>query len=280
MTKPWQQAAWKAKRNSILTERPACEICGRGNEQGKTLVLHQPLELEQTQRITVDQVVSRWFHAPEHAQLVVTLWQACQQEAQVQPVRRLACPMGHVHVRWELSRQTYVCYPCGAGQPFPVEVAEIEWVSPHEKARMSRQVYRRFKALHLTQALAEVKAHNTKASAFSSSLEGVQVLCKGCHLAIHQGKKLCPSCKRRFTKFATCFECLPEDEKARLRERQQARARAAWTAAQWEAEYPAYAEHQQWLDMVDRAYDGDAEAEAWLDEYAARQDALMKQEGC
>jgi len=44
------------------------------------------------------------------------------------------------------------------------------------------------------------------------------VLCNRCHLALHKGMRLCPVCKRRYTRYSSCYTCLPEAEKKRMQE--------------------------------------------------------------
>ena len=44
------------------------------------------------------------------------------------------------------------------------------------------------------------------------SLEGIIILCRRCHLAVHRGMHLCPKCKKHYThnQYDVCFNCLPE----------------------------------------------------------------------
>lgn len=44
------------------------------------------------------------------------------------------------------------------------------------------------------------------------------ILCNRCHLALHKGMCLCPVCKQKYTRYSSCYTCLPEAEKKRMRE--------------------------------------------------------------
>ena len=247
-TKPWQQARWKKKREEILTERRFCEICSQGPEQGKVLVLHHPTEMEETKRIPLlskERVIYQWFHDPRFRDAVKAL-----DTEEPATVRRLACPRGHVTVRWNVTLSAFVCYPCGRRtEPARVAVEEIDWVSPQERHRVGRLLYARFKQLYIREAQAAADAHNNAASEsnaqafdFYMSLEGIKVLCRGCHLSIHKGLKRCPSCNKRWMnpRYQTCFECLPEKRKKEIQSNQ-------------EDEHSIH----RWLELVDKKYRGE-----------------------
>ena len=39
------------------------------------------------------------------------------------------------------------------------------------------------------------------------------VMCTSCHRAYHSGRILCPECKTRYTKYTTCYACMPQERK-------------------------------------------------------------------
>ncbi len=61
-----------------------------------------------------------------------------------------------------------------------------------------------------------------KAEEECKSLTNAIVLCKRCHFASLKGMNLCPRCRNRYKSinYETCFDCLPDEKKAKFRERQ------------------------------------------------------------
>jgi hypothetical protein len=51
------------------------------------------------------------------------------------------------------------------------------------------------------------------AEAYISGLDKGWVMCNSCHRAYHSGRILCPKCKERYTKYATCYQCMPQERK-------------------------------------------------------------------
>ncbi len=51
------------------------------------------------------------------------------------------------------------------------------------------------------------------AEAYISGLDKGWVMCTSCHRAYHSGRILCPICKERYTKYATCYQCMPQERK-------------------------------------------------------------------
>ena len=49
--------------------------------------------------------------------------------------------------------------------------------------------------------------------AYISGLDKGWVMCTSCHRAYHSGRILCPICKERYTKYATCYQCMPQERK-------------------------------------------------------------------
>ena len=62
---------------------------------------------------------------------------------------------------------------------------------------------------------------NTLSDEKYMSFEGVMILCKRCAFAAHNRMHLCPSCKKKFVpnRFDVCFNCLPLETKAEIKER-------------------------------------------------------------
>jgi hypothetical protein len=49
--------------------------------------------------------------------------------------------------------------------------------------------------------------------AYISGLDKGWVMCNSCHRAYHSGRILCPICKERYTKYNTCYQCMPQERK-------------------------------------------------------------------
>jgi len=54
------------------------------------------------------------------------------------------------------------------------------------------------------------------------SLENAVALCRRCHFASLKGMGLCPVCRKKYKslRYETCFDCLPEEKKLEILERQ------------------------------------------------------------
>jgi len=48
---------------------------------------------------------------------------------------------------------------------------------------------------------------------YIQALDKGWVMCTYCHRAYHSGRILCPICKERYTKCATCYQCMPQERK-------------------------------------------------------------------
>ena len=49
--------------------------------------------------------------------------------------------------------------------------------------------------------------------AYIEGLSRGWVMCNACHRAYHSGRILCPICKERYTKYNTCYQCMPQERK-------------------------------------------------------------------
>ena len=67
-----------------------------------------------------------------------------------------------------------------------------------------------------------IKEEIKRAEEERSSLEHAIVLCKRCHFASLRGMEICPLCRRKYkaSKYETCFDCLPEEKKKKVLEKQ------------------------------------------------------------
>ena len=61
-----------------------------------------------------------------------------------------------------------------------------------------------------------------KAEEECESLTNAIALCKRCHFASLRGMNLCPVCRNKYKSlnYETCFDCLPEEKKEEVLERQ------------------------------------------------------------
>lgn len=51
------------------------------------------------------------------------------------------------------------------------------------------------------------------AETYIRTLDKGWVMCGSCHRAYHNNRILCPVCKERYTKYATCYQCMPQERK-------------------------------------------------------------------
>ena len=51
------------------------------------------------------------------------------------------------------------------------------------------------------------------ADTYINALAKGWVMCNACHRAYHSGRILCPICKERYNKYATCYQCMPQERK-------------------------------------------------------------------
>ena len=67
-----------------------------------------------------------------------------------------------------------------------------------------------------------IEEETRKAEEEYASLEHSTVLCKRCHFASLKGMELCPVCRKNYrsSRYETCFDCLPDEKKKDILERQ------------------------------------------------------------
>ncbi|MDQ1274937.1 MAG: hypothetical protein QG610_510 [Euryarchaeota archaeon] len=70
-----------------------------------------------------------------------------------------------------------------------------------------------------------------KAEEEHTSLDHAVVLCKRCHFANMRGMEICPVCRKKYkaSRYETCFDCLPEEKKKDILERQKEK-KSYWKA--------------------------------------------------
>lgn len=70
-----------------------------------------------------------------------------------------------------------------------------------------------------------------KAEEEYTSLEHAVVLCKRCHFANMRCMEICPVCRKKYkaSRYETCFDCLPEEKKKDILERQKEK-KSYWKA--------------------------------------------------
>jgi len=65
-------------------------------------------------------------------------------------------------------------------------------------------------------AIHHPQKRNTLPDEVYESFEGCMILCRKCHFKIHRGYHICYKCKKNLTKYPTCFDCLPKENKQRI----------------------------------------------------------------
>jgi hypothetical protein len=96
-------------------------------------------------------------------------------------------------------------------------------LTPKEKAKEKAKFNSEYKEwLKSIDAEGQIKAAIEEEKTKYMSFENVQVICARCHYAGHKGKDLCPVCKKKYKliKYETCFDCIPEDRKKKIEEKQ------------------------------------------------------------
>ena len=223
MSKPWMSREWKEKRKAILQERKVCEICGDGVNEGKVLVLHHPEELEQARlqpRVTPRKLLFQWYKEPANAAVVAEI----QSRYPAASVERKVCSRGHVSIR--ATAEGDQCLTCGRkNAKASLAVGVIDYVSQQESRRVGKAAWDTFVTDYLPEAEEaaaarneRIDAANSQAREFYLTLEGIQVLCGGCHWAIHRGQRWCSMCGQHWhsPRYEHCFYCLPEERQGQI----------------------------------------------------------------
>jgi len=69
------------------------------------------------------------------------------------------------------------------------------------------------------------------------------VMCGSCHRAYHQGRILCPKCKTRYTKYTTCYACMPQERKDEI-----VRKKIQFRKLKKALEKARYQKYKEWKD--------------------------------
>ena len=81
------------------------------------------------------------------------------------------------------------------------------------------------------------------AETYIRTLDKGWVMCTSCHRNYHMGKMLCPKCKERYTKYATCYQCMPIEQREEIMHRKERIKRL-----KRDIEKARYMRYKEWKD--------------------------------
>ncbi len=202
--KPWHTKEWKEKRDKIINEHSACELCGSTEE----LVIHHPNSMgRETIEHAVWQDFYRWF-CDEYLKIYPTEEELKTYSTGVSQHRHDGVPKWHreivehkndYHNRFANTiERRYVM-----SEEFE-EFNSKRWHKMYDEAKEADKD--NIKSLIDELVTIEDKKY--------MNFEDIQVLCKRCHFAYHKGMDLCPVCKKKYKKkqYKTCYDCLQKVE--------------------------------------------------------------------
>ena len=218
--KPWQTAAWKKARSEYLKDK-VCSKCG----SDESLVIHHLRKLPD-------------FDAHFRA-VASTLIRESIESKEIEPEYKNACPACKYQsiYRRKTVKPIFKCIRCGHQFEVPVIV-------PSD--RVSKEDFKKFLANNKNEIESIVESQRD--SFFQEEylqFKNCVVLCKKCHFLTHNGRDICPICKKNSKKihFPSCWECFQKTPKGELWRRDQ-------------EGYKKYREeHDAFLEMADKAYE-------------------------
>lgn len=201
--KPWALAAWRKQREKLL-EGATCAWCG----SAENLVVHHTHETRNTLKRIARPII--------------------------RDLIREKVDSGEVNSTKTVL--TFICPECGSSQDVKGSVTttckncrtrvKLDQVEMIEVSRpnyyIGREGYKEFLKQYASEIEARVKAQSGTTldePEYTDLEQETVILCNRCHLALHKGMRLCPVCKQRYTRYGSCYTCLPEAEKARIQER-------------------------------------------------------------
>lgn len=219
-TKPWQTAAWKKARDEFLKNK-VCEKCG-SDENLVVHHLHKLPSYDEHFRAVASSLIREGIGSKE-----------------IQPEFKNACPQCEYRSIYQRKtvKPIFKCIRCGHQFDEPVIV-------PTD--RLSKEDFKKF--LFNNKERIEKIVESQRDSYFQDEylqFKDCVVLCKKCHFLIHNGRDICPICKKNSKKihYPSCWECFqktPKGEQARKNHE----------------EYKRFKEEQDaFLEMADKAYE-------------------------
>lgn len=199
MDKPWHSKEWKEKRIDILNERNICEKCGTTED----LCLHHPKED---------------FRSPEEIR------NAINNEAYREFKKDYSAkqqPKKPVHTGRHRHKSHNYWHQSSVQHRYEIDESNMSWeekIPSHTQKEKDgfKAEFNLWKKKHDIKTLIEneIEKENQRYMA----LEGVMVLCKGCHKNIHMGRELCPICKKVYKELSarTCWYCRSDNEKKKI----------------------------------------------------------------
>ena len=200
--KPWALAAWRKQREKLL-EGATCAWCG----SAENLVVHHTHETRNARkriaRPIIRDLIREKVDSGEVSSTKTVLTFICPECGSSQDVK------GSV---------TTTCKTCRT----KVKLDQVKMIEVTRSVYyLGQEGYKQFIKQYASEieALVNAQCGTTPDEPEYTDLEQeTMVLCNRCHLALHKGMRLCPVCKRRYTRYSSCYTCLPEAEKKRMQE--------------------------------------------------------------
>jgi len=200
--KPWALAAWRKQREKLL-EGATCAWCG----SAENLVVHHTHETRNARKRIARPIIRDLIREKVDSGEVNS----------TKTVLTFICPECNSSQEVKGSATT-TCKNCRT----KVKLDQVEMIEVSQpNYYIGREGYKQFLKQYASEIEARVKAQSGTGldePEYTDLEQETVILCNRCHLALHKGMRLCPVCKQRYTRYGSCYICLPEAEKARIRE--------------------------------------------------------------
>ena len=200
MTKPWQTAIWKKKRDEFLKGK-SCEWCG----SEKNLVIHHAQHFHglKEYKKCITRFMQEYFARKDREEEKQRLLGEANKD--VSQTYEHLCPIcgSSAYARKTVSPK-YKCKKCGAETDTPVKILS------HTTQNLVRKNLRfLFFKQHKEEIDRFFAQQKEMADEEYRSFKDVMILCNRCHYAKEKGMVLCEVCKRRYhkPKYGKCWEC-------------------------------------------------------------------------
>ncbi|OYT63616.1 hypothetical protein B6V01_002410 [Methanosarcinales archaeon ex4572_44] len=202
--KLWHTKEWKEQRDKIINDCSVCELCG----SKENLVIHHPnSKNRETTKKEVWQDFYGWF-CDNYSKMYPT-----KEEIKTHSTRRQHKHRSHDYwhdpkVKHKLNTDNSDLSERNKLSDEFIDYDKKRWQKMWDKAKQQNKDI-------IKSAIGEITAIENKKY---MDFEDIQILCKRCHWATHNGMDLCPVCKQKYKKkqYKTCFDCLPGDAKKQI----------------------------------------------------------------
>lgn len=234
MGKPWVTKEWRNKRAEFIKEK-SCEWCG--SSKFLTISHKQQTNFKSERYKVFGNFFDKYFkpittsinslpgqHIDEYNNLI--------EESKVEENLRYvdccpSCGSLSIYARSDKFLAKNTSFNSATGLPefkckFRCSLCKMEFQEPkkgvHPKFYERRKFFQLFGERHKEEIGQLLEEHLRKLNEKYLNFEGVQVLCRRCHFAYHNGLVLCQNCKKKYhgIRFNTCYNCLPPERKKHI----------------------------------------------------------------